>query len=634
MEFSDLALAKFLQTSPELGPLIVNFSELTDEMQDSNTGTRVGIFILKAGAGIITVPVIAKGDTIFPIDSVFMEDEKKFKPLSNSTTSYILNSTSKSPGKVTKIPDTVETNPNLQNLINPPRTGKFSYASTSRLTEFLAILPDHVKKFAFEKIAAEQSVYNTLDHLFGLKAIFTALNGRNGGTGVVNSVPTGGGGVNQEQFSVVTSPVAVQALMNDSLSKTFLEHGYVVTGSGNSFRSAIAYQPFNKIGTYTEVNYGTDGGREFDIVFRNGSSKRAYVPKFHISNSPYSKCVIFEDGTSARGAVITNGQPAQGFEVLKFLFETNPPKLLKDLERGERFVLFTNSGEVLGPFDASSVTRNAYGTEVRVYAGPVSKICGYQNFTKEVEAVGDTMFVPSNVIVLSLGEDVSEDVEVSINDASRKKELVAAQFLHSELDLRHDGVEFSTNGIPVGGFPLAMKYLVEQESIEPETAQKFLKQAEEVKFVKLFLSKKASTTDFNPTQVPQYGSVASRYDEPGLNGSFMPAVQSAAGLDDSQALESTIIAQLLQVPELFEYIQEYLPEIEETIDKLGRILFLTRVKIDQISEGFDSDSVYSMIGQIKTVYRQLGDTSLKLKSMAEVAVGFDREKIVAQTNGQ
>lgn len=636
MEFADIALAKFLQSAPELGPLIINFSEVTDQMQDSSSGTKVGIFILKAGSGIVTVPVISKGDTIFPIDSVFIESEAKFRPLSAATISYIINAANVAPGKVKKIPDTVDKNPNLQNMINPPRTGKFSYASSSRLTEFLAVLPSHVKNFAFEKISAEQSVYNTLDKLFGLRAIFSALNGAGGGTGSVNSVATGGPIANQSiHMSVITSPAEVGALMNDALSKTFLDQGYVVTGGSDSFRAAVAYQPYNSEGVFTVVNPGIDGGREFEIAMRNGSSKRAYIPKYHALNPDNHNLIsIFEDGTYTRGNLITHGDATEETTILKGLFDLKPPKLLRELERDECFMLFVNSGEALGPFYARSVTRTALGVEIKTHAGNVHRICGYKNFTKEVDVVGDSLFVPSNVIVFVLGEDHSNEVEISVNNAAAKKENITTQYLGAELDLRHDGVEFSTNGHAVGGFPAAMKVLVERENIDPSTAESFLKQAELTKFVKVFLSKKASTSDFNPTQVPQYGSPAPKVEDTNLNGSFMPAVQSAADLGDSQAMESTIISQLLQVPELFEYIQEYLPELEDTTDKLGRILFLTRAKLDQISEALDSDSVFSMIAQIKTVYRQLGDTCLKLKTITESAVGFDKDRIVGQTNGQ
>lgn len=624
MEFSDIALAKFLQTAPQLGPLIVNFAEVTEQVDDAQSGTRVGVFTLRAGAGMASVPVVSKGDTVFPIDSIYVDFEGMFRPLSNATISYITNMAAMSPGKAKKIPADVETNPSIYNLVNPPRTGKFVYASSSRLTEFLSALPKPVKSFVFEKIAAEQSLYSSLDKMFGLKAVFDALNAD--GASSVNAAASGPEPIRISQISVVTTPGEIKALANQELSKAFINQGYVVTGEPGAFRTAVAYQPYNEIGTFHIVDPAVDGGKDHMVVMKDGSSKLGYSLKYHRlapqSNSN-ERITVFEDGTYARGTLISSGDARPNLEALETLFSLRPPKLLRELERDEQFVVFLNSGEALGPFTARSVTLTANGVEVKT--GSV-KLCGYKNFTKEIDILGDTTYLPSNVLVLSLGPDVSNQVEISPQVAANRKELVTAQFLGAQLDLRHDGIEYSVGNEPLGKFASAMKYLVEQENIDPDSAKNFLKQAQEIKYLKIFLSKKASSTDFAPAEIPQYGAVAPRQEDIGLNGSFLPALQQSSALGDPQAIESTIISQLLQVPDLFEYIGEYLPELEGTVDKLGRILFLSRVKLDQVSNALDSDSVFSLISQIKTVYKQLGDTSLKLKGIASTSAGFAGEE--------
>lgn len=638
MEFADIALAKFLQTAPELSPYIVNFIDVSDQMGAGEGDVKVGVFIVKVGAGIATIPVVAKGEVVFPIDSVFVEEEAQFKPLNAATIKYLMNSTGISQGSSAKIPEYTVKNPNLYGLINPPRTGKFVYSSASRLTEFFAAIPAPVRKFALEKIATEHTVYDTLDKLFGLKAIFTVLNGTHGGTGPVNSVQTGPEkNLVNESISVATTPHEIKALANENAAKAYIDKGFVVSGNPDAFRVAVAYMPYNKLGVYKFVSPAVDGGKDFDIVMKDGTNKEAFLPKYHVANPVRADRTvsIFSDGNYARGQIMSSGDPLDREEVLKSLFNTRLPKLLKDLERGEEFVMFLSSGEALGPFYANSVTRTAVGTEVNIsnYAGKVRKICGYNNFTKDVECMGDTLFVQHNVIVLSLGADVTMDVETSVNDAAGKKELIASQFLGATLDLRHDGIEFSANGQSIGSTPVAMKHLVEVEKIDPDMAENFLKQAEEIQFVKIFMSKTAADGAPTPTEIPSYGVNAPESVPTGLNGSFLPVVKDATSLGDSQAIESTIIAQLLQVPELFPYIGEYLPELEQTVDRLGRILFLSRVKVDQLSEALDSDSVFSVVAQIKTVYRQLGDTVLKLKGLTTAAVGFDKDNTVGQVNG-
>lgn len=641
MEFQDIALAKFLQAAPKLGPLIQNFSEITDSISESESQTRVGVFILRAGGSVVTVPVISKGDNVLPVDSIFLEDEAQFRPLTNATIEYVISKTSNSIGKAKKLPDSAVKNPNLQHLVVPPRTGKFVYASASRLTEFLAVLPPHLKKFTFEKISSEQSTYDILDRLFGLKTIFQALNGNGGGSGPVNSVSTGGPVLTDGHgpYSVITSPQEIKALMNDTLSKSFLEKGYVITGGGNPFRAAVAQQPYNTNGVYTSVSPAIDSDKEFEIVMRGGASQRAYLPKFHVLNSVPAASLIslFEDGSYARGSLITNGIPTTEMSVLDTLFKGNPPKLLRDLIVGNEFLLFTSSGEALGPFSANAIARTAHGVEVKTYSGGITKIYGYTNFTRDIDKTKEVLFVPGNIIVYVLGKDVGDLVETSINTALANKDIITSQYLNSEIDIRHDGVEFSANGSTIGDFPSALKRLVEVEHLEPDSASNFLKQAEVTKFLKIFLSKKASentSNGTNPAPIASFGLPPPKVPDVGLNGSFMPAVRDAAQLNDSQALESTIIAQLLQVPELFEYISEYLPDIEATTDRLGRILFLSRLKVEQLSDSLDSDSVFAMINSIKNVYRQLGDIVLKFKSATSVDQGFERGKTVRQTNGK
>src|ERR1700739_6319 len=197
-EFSDIALAKFLQMLPELGPFIITFQDVSDEITD-DSGMQVGIFVLKPGAELIYIPVLARNGNVYPIDSAFFTGTGKFFPLSRKTISAVLNSMGNDQaalGKSTKIPETVNTNSSVYELINPPRTGKFVYASQSRLTEFLAALPAHLKEKTFEKLSAEKSVYDNLDELFGLQAIFDVLKARPEGLAAV---------INQAPISVVTA---------------------------------------------------------------------------------------------------------------------------------------------------------------------------------------------------------------------------------------------------------------------------------------------------------------------------------------------------------------------------------------------------------------------------------------------
>ena len=58
MEFSDIALAKLLQTLPELGPMILTFQDVSDEISDES-GIQVGMFVLRSGADLFYVPLVS-----------------------------------------------------------------------------------------------------------------------------------------------------------------------------------------------------------------------------------------------------------------------------------------------------------------------------------------------------------------------------------------------------------------------------------------------------------------------------------------------------------------------------------------------------------------------------------------------
>lgn len=604
MEFSDIALAKLLQTAPDLGPLVLNFQDVSDELGEE-VGCRVGVFIVRSGAEVLYVPVIAKGDDVYPIDSIFVDSKKKFLPLTRSVLNAVISAGQIEPGKPVKIPPMVNVNPSVYNLINPPRTGKYAYASASRLVDFLAGLPHHVKKATFDKIAAERSLYDSLDKMFSLKAIFDVLKAQPQSISAkTNEVP----------ISVITTP---QTGMSQGAISNILNDGYHVEGQHPTSRVAIAVRNGNRTGTVREIA-AVDSDRDWDIAFSNGTTREAFLPKMHKYQSGGQVLALFTNGDYAVApSLISIGETLDRQVVLDRLFTFKPPVLLRDLSNDDDFVLMTVDGEFFGPYTACSVALNSFGVELKVSgigARRIDKICGYRNFRGKAELIESTLYVPSNTVVVKLGSNVTYEAEVSVSGASRRLDLNSVQMLGSELNLGYDGVEFSANGRPIGGLPQTMRMLIIEEHIDPDTAKSFVKQAQETKLVKIYMSKQAST-DYNAAEIPQYGALNVQPGDVALNGAFTPAIQQASSLGDSQVVEATVISELLQIPDMFEQIGEYLPDIEEAVDKLGRILFMSRVHINKLSENLDSDSVFSLLAQIKGVYRQLGDNMLRLQRL-------------------
>ncbi len=149
------------------------------------------------------------------------------------------------------------------------------------------------------------------------------------------------------------------------------------------------------------------------------------------------------------------------------------------------------------------------------------------------------------------------------------------------------------------------------------------RQAKENKVTTIYLTKRASSK-FEAGQIAAFGDQPPVIPKTGLNGSFIPNVQKSLSLSDAQSTEATIISELLQAPNMFELIEEYMPDIEECIDKLGRILFLSRVHIGQLSKNNDTDSIFSFLANLKSVYRMLGDNVIKLQELIALKPNQDK----------
>ena len=176
MEFSDLAIAKLLQVFPELAQYIVTFKDVTEDIGRDSEDLKVGIFILNVGGSNIYVPILSRNQVIQPIDSAFNPQDQAFIPLTKAYVDTIIASNT-TMGTNVKMPSTVNRNPSVYDLVVPPRTGKFAYAS-SRLPEFLAMSPGHVKQALSDIISSDRDVAQGLNSMFDLKELVSILRQR------------------------------------------------------------------------------------------------------------------------------------------------------------------------------------------------------------------------------------------------------------------------------------------------------------------------------------------------------------------------------------------------------------------------------------------------------------------------
>ncbi len=606
-DFNDIALSKFLTTSPELGGLILSFKDVSEDMAEESD-MKVGVFILRSGTEVFYVPVVSKLDNVYPIDNIFFASKQKFFPLTKKTVALVLNSSQMTQGKSVKTPSNVVVNPDLTHLINPPRTGKFVSASSSRLGDFMASMPEYLKSFTLEKIAEEKSVYESLHKMFSIKDLFAALQSKAPpllapASAAVSIVSHGDKDLKEEEI------------------QSILEHGYHVRGAHNETRIAVRMEDAQE-GKFQEVS-DVDGDSDYNVMLSRGAAKEAFIPKLidigGSAPSPRSVALFTSGDYAISNSFVIQGEKLVRKEVLGTIFEHNPPVLPRDVMVGDTFAIIDGNSHLLGVFRADKVMLSHLGVDidVSVRAGLIkhsAKLHAYRNYGQAPSLVGGEVYMPYSSLVVKLGEDLSSELERTANSASIRHSISQTELLGDQLKLSFDGVEFSANGQVLGQEKAAMQRLVVEEGIDPEVAVSFVKQARENKITTIYLTKRASSK-FEAGQIAAFGDNPPAVPKTGLNGSFIPNVQKSLAMGDAQSTEATIISELLQAPNMFELIEEYMPDIEECIDKLGRILFLSRVHIGQLSKNNDTDSVFSFLANLKSVYRMLGDNVIKLQEL-------------------
>lgn len=318
--------------------------------------------------------------------------------------------------------------------------------------------------------------------------------------------------------------------------------------------------------------------------------------------------------------MVSRGERDDNKNVAKTLFGFKEPVTPKDVRHYDRIALFTPNLELIGAFRVRSVSETNLGVTIEadnLLPSSVTKttINAYRNCKNVDASMSENIFVPINTLIIRLEKEVSQSLEVNVNAALSKLELSTLQALGSAIDMGYDGIEFTVDGKPVGSEMQMVEFLVGKEGIAPEKADSFIKQAKERRHVKVYLSKKA---DFEPGEIPQFGNAPSaQVNNFGADkdGAFVKNLKASTSTEDAQTVESMVISELLQATDMNSLVKEYLPEITQTIDKLGRTLFLARLNMDKLNKSQNANEVMSFIANMRNVYRLLGDNYIKLEKM-------------------
>jgi hypothetical protein len=127
-QFGQMAYQAFSSKFPDLMHDVVTFKVLDVDMTKSS---GVGAFILEKNGEFVYIPAVISDNMLKPFDLMYVKSKDIFLPLSSQWMEEIAKSTISNMGEGTKLPETVATDVDIRNLVVPPTTGRYSYASVS-----------------------------------------------------------------------------------------------------------------------------------------------------------------------------------------------------------------------------------------------------------------------------------------------------------------------------------------------------------------------------------------------------------------------------------------------------------------------------------------------------------------------
>lgn len=123
---SEQAYQAFNMRHPDLVESIVTYKTVSS---DPDAGTAIGAFVMDLNGKPAYVPVTFHEDEVAPLDILYLVDKDQFVPFTQDAVTMATQNSLQSLGEAEKLPPTVATDMDIRNLVVPPTTGRYSYAS-------------------------------------------------------------------------------------------------------------------------------------------------------------------------------------------------------------------------------------------------------------------------------------------------------------------------------------------------------------------------------------------------------------------------------------------------------------------------------------------------------------------------
>ena len=189
--FSDMAYKAFQKSNPELLTNVITFRVLD---VDPGEGRGVGTFILKQDQDILFVPAVISDNAIEPLDIFYSRRLDRYYPLTTEWLRLATNEAVQDLGVNVQPPKTLATDVDIRNLVVPPTTGRYSYASYQEtvrsfandveqrmkqgkllLPAVLEAAPNNIKTAMTKVFQRRPKLFAKAAEFYGVKALQVAL---------------------------------------------------------------------------------------------------------------------------------------------------------------------------------------------------------------------------------------------------------------------------------------------------------------------------------------------------------------------------------------------------------------------------------------------------------------------------
>lgn len=612
MNFSQMALEKLNAASPGLSKYVLAFKDMSSELQDSD-GVEVGVFIMRNGGSLFYVPVISRGGVMFPIDSIYLADRKAFFPLTKKTMEQIQSSQNANVGQAARIPQGAIKNPDMKDLVVPPRTGKFMYASDGRMGELVALANPEIRKDLAEVIEKSAELYDILD----VPALKEAL-------------------LSNEQLTFQNMEKVARVLFDgDGLPneaiQNILQKGYHIAGEHEQTRVVVES---DGVTHFTTLKAGEPGHAYTAEGIGGLEVPIAVLPQSSLSIANKQILILGEGGVFAftDPGIVIHQQERPYDDFIKTLAskEYHAGEAFALVEQGQNdelvffdgtgyFVFRANGGPAIMEGDSVTMKGSIHGggsATIIVTPG----MHGLMH-VQDLENGGKNIYLNASCKVYTgFSSAFGRSFERSLSSAMVRHEHRTMTVLPEFHTMTYHNGEFAIDGRLVGGRGPAAKVLVETLKLQPQDTERMLKSAEEKRKVEMHMSKEAADAS-GPTPIVEYGqkmppaqqiSGTARERDLGMQG----RIGAAAKTRDKTIIEASIISELLNDPDMFGTVSEYLPDIGQAVDRLGRTLFLARVNSNKLSDSMDPEALSNMLTNLRSAYSNLGESYVKLEQIA------------------